>query len=178
MKKFVISGIVAVMATAMIGCETAPTNTSNVKVNGNTVANNTAVVVNNNANVGMNTGNTNRELTRDDFDRDKARYESEAKETGSKFGTGANDLWLLTKTRAAFLATDDLRESTINVDVDNAVVTLRGSVGSAAQKTAAVNVAKDIDGVTRVNDQLKVQPGDSMTNMSGSNTRTNTNTNR
>lgn len=180
MKKIVISGIVALAASALIGCETAPTNT-NVKVNGNTVANNTAVVVNDNANVGTNTGtNTNRELTRDEFDRDRSRYESEAKETGSKIGTGANDLWLWTKTRAALLATDDLRESTINVDVENGAVTLRGTVGSAAQKTAAVNAAKGVEDVTKVNDQLKVDASDSMTNQatSGGNTNTRANANK
>lgn len=178
MKKFVISGIVALAATALIGCETAPTNT-NVNVNGNRVANNTAVVVNDNTNLGTNTGNTNREVTRDDFDRDRARYESEAKETGSKVGTGANDLWLWTKTRAALLATDDLRESTINVDVDNAVVTLRGTVGSAAQRTAAETAAKGVEGVTSVKNDLKVQAGDSMTNqMVNGNTNTSANANR
>ncbi len=179
MRKFVITGIVAVMATAMIGCETAPTNT-NVRVNGNTVANNTAVVVNDNANVGMNTGNTNREVTRADFDRDRARYESEAKETKSTVGTGANDLWIWTKTRSALLATDDLRESTINVDVNNAVVTLRGTVGSAAQRTAAETSAKGIEGVTSVKNDLKVDANDSMTNQATStgNTNTRRNTNK
>jgi hyperosmotically inducible periplasmic protein len=178
MKKIVISGIVAIAASALIGCETAPTNT-NVKVNGNTIANNTAVVTNSNANLGTNTV-TNRELTRADFDRDKARYESEVKETGSKVGTGANDLWLWTKTRSALLATDDLRESTINVDVDNAVVTLRGTVGSAAQKTAAEAAAKGIEGVASVKNELKVDANDSMTNQatSGGNANTKTNTNK
>lgn len=175
MKKIVISGIVAVLATALIGCES--TDNTNVRVNGNKVSNNTAVVLNSNANV-VNTSvntNSNREMSRADFDRDRARYEAEAKEGKSTVGTGANDLWLWTKTRAALLATDDLRESTINVDVSNAVVTLKGSVGTAAQKASAERVAKGIDDVTSVRNDLKVDAGDSMTN---SNTRTNTNANR
>lgn len=176
MKKFVISGFVALLATALIGCETTSNTNTNVKVNGNTVSNNTAVVVNSNTNVNTAT-NSNRELSRADFDRDKAKYEAEAKEEKSTIGTGANDLWIWTKTRAALLATDDLRESTVNVDVSNAVVTLRGSVGTAAQKASAEKVAKGIEGVTSVKNDLKVDAKDSMTNQmtSGNDTKTNTN---
>jgi hyperosmotically inducible protein len=53
-------------------------------------------------------------------------------------------------------AADDLRDSTINVDVDNGVVTLTGTVASAAQKTRAEQVAKTVDGVKSVRNQLKV----------------------
>lgn len=176
MKKFVISGVVAILATALIGCES--TTNTNVKVNGNKVSNNTAVVVNENVNV-ANT-NTNKELTRADFDKDKAKYEAEAKEEKSTIGTGANDLWIWTKTRAALATTDELRDSTINVDVSNAVVTLRGTVGSKAEQDAANKTAKGIEGVTSVKDMLKVDAKDSMTNqaMSDGNMKTNTNTNK
>lgn len=175
MKKFVISGFVALLATALIGCETTSNTNTNVKVNGNTVSNNTAVVINSNTNVNTAT-NANKELTRADFDRDKAKYEAEAKEEKSTIGTGANDLWLWTKTRAALAATDELRDSTINVDVSNAVVTLRGTVGTPAQKTAAEKAAK-VEGVTSVKNDLKVDAKDSMTNQmtSGNDTKTNTN---
>ena len=180
MKKIVISSVVAVLATALIGCETA-TN-SNVVVNGNRIANNTGVVVNSgNSNISTNVNtNSNRELTRADFDRDKAKYEAEAKEEKSTIGTGANDLWLWTKTRAALASVDELRDSTINVDVSNAVVTLRGSVGSAAQKAAAEKAAKDIEGVTSVKNSLTVSANDSMTNQmtSGNGAKTNANTNK
>jgi osmotically-inducible protein OsmY len=50
----------------------------------------------------------------------------------------------------------------INVDVENAVVTLRGNVPSKKQKEMALKVAKGIDGVTSVKDMLKV-----VTNNSG-----------
>lgn len=94
------------------------------------------------------------DMTRDDFDKNKEKYEREAKEAGSTVGQGANDLWLWTKTRAALAAADDLRDSTINVDVDNDVVTLKGSVSSAAQKTRAEQIAKAIEGVKNVRNQL------------------------
>ena len=142
-----------------------PRNT-NVKVNGNKVANNTAVVVNDNTNM-VNT-NTKKEMTREEFDKDKAKYEAEAKESKSTVGQGANDLWLWTKTRAALAGVDELRDSTINVDVTNDVVTLKGTVGTAAEKDAAVKAAKAIEGVKDVKDELKVDAKDSMTNQATS----------
>jgi hypothetical protein len=164
---------VALSAFAFTACET----TSNTNVNVNRVNSNTAVVVNDNTNTVIATNtNTNRwananSVTRADYDRDRANYERDR--GTSTIGQGANDSWLWFKTRAALMTTDDLRESTINVDVENDVVTLRGTVANAAQKTRAVQVAKDIDGVKQVRDELKIAPADSMTN-----TNTNTNANR
>ncbi len=172
MKKATLFTFVAIFTMALVGCDTTPETNSNK-----------AVVVNDNANMKVNTNtntatnaNSNREVTREDFDKDKAKYEKEAKDTGSTIGQGANDMWLWTKVRAALLATDDLRESTINVDVANDVVTLRGTVGTKAQKDMAAKVAKDVEGVKEVKDTLKVDPKDSMTNMSSDNAnKTNTN---
>lgn len=161
MKKITLLSLVLVATMAFIGCETTD-NTNGTKVNGNMIANNTAVVKNDNTDT-VNT-NTNKELTREDFDKDKAKYEKEAKDENATIGTGANDLWLWTKTRSAFLATDDLRESTINVDVASDVVTLKGTVGTPAQKTKAEEVAKGIEGVKSVKNELKVDAKDSMTN--------------
>ena len=53
-------------------------------------------------------------------------------------------------------AADDLRDSTINVDVDNSVVTLTGSVASTAQKSKAEQVARGIDGVKSVKNELRI----------------------
>jgi hyperosmotically inducible protein len=53
------------------------------------------------------------------------------------------------------------------VDVVNDVVTLKGTVANANQKTKAEQVAKDIDGVKSVKNELKVAPNDSVTNTSG-----------
>ncbi|CAN5786065.1 hypothetical protein BH20ACI4_BH20ACI4_16070 [soil metagenome] len=173
MKKIVLLTFAAIFAMASIGCDT--TANTNVKVNGNKVNDNTAVVMDNNTNM-VNT-NTKKEMTREDFDKDKAKYETEAKEEKSTIGQGANDLWLWTKTRAALSAVDELRDSTINVDVTNDVVTLKGTVGTAAQKDAAVKAAKSVDGVKDVKDTLKVDAKDSMTNQATSDSDKKTNTN-
>jgi osmotically-inducible protein OsmY len=102
--------------------------------------------------------NTNRPPTREEYERNKERYQREAKESGRTVGTGLNDGWLWVKARFDLAAADDLRDSTINVDVDNAVVTLTGTVASAAQKTRAEQVAKSVEGVKSVRNQLKVAP--------------------
>ncbi len=186
MKKIISLTFVAALAMAFVGCDSMKETNSNK-----------AVVVNNNANVSMMNSNMmngnammnsntmsgtnsamNSNMTRADYDRDKDRYEREAKASGRTIGTGANDSWLWTKTRAALLTTAGLRESTINVDVDNAVVTLSGSVGTREQLTMAVKTAQEIDGVTSVKNNLKVQANDSMTNQTTGGNSTTTNANR
>lgn len=177
-----LTGLILGMAltAALTACQSDQTNT-----NGNRVVNtngNTAVVVNTNANtVNANTGNANRRsnanITREEYDKNRAEYERER--GTSTIGQGANDSWLWFKTRAALLATDDLRESTINVDVANDVVTLKGTVANAAQKTRAEQVAKGIDGVKSVRNELKVAPADSIINTNTNRANTNrSNTNR
>ena len=163
------------MAAVLWGCGgAANTNTNNARSNvtnlGANNATNSAIVVNSNANASSNRF-SNANITREDVERNRADYERER--GSSTIGSGANDMWLWVKTRAALLATNDLRESTINVDVVNDVVTLKGSVATAAQKTKAEQVAKDIDGVKSVKNELKVAAADSVTNMSG-----NSNTNK
>ena len=174
MKKTRIAALVAgtALAALSVGCgDAANTNT----VNANRVNSNTAVVVNsNNANVAnVNTSSSayNRNYNaRGDYDRDAANYKSEAKNKGESIGQGLEDGWIHVKTRAALAAVDDLRDSTINVDVDNAVITLRGDVGSAAEKTAAGKAAQGIDGQKGVKNNLAVKPAGSGTNTNAGNT--------
>jgi BON domain len=109
--------------------------------------------------------------TRADYDRSDANYRAEANRAGSSIGQGAEDGWIHFKTRAALFAVDDLRDSTINVDVDNNVVTLRGTVESNADKAAAAKAAQGVEGVKSVRNQLTVAAGGSNNNNSGANTR-------
>jgi hyperosmotically inducible protein len=134
-------------------------------------ANTGAIVVNANANTHMNSNRWNANVTREEYEKNKADYDKDR--GNSTIGSGANDSWLWVKTRASLLGTSDLRESTINVDVVNDVVTLKGTVENAAQKTKAEQVAKAIEGVKSVKNELKVAPNDSMTNMSGNSSNAN-----
>ena len=96
--------------------------------------------------------------SREDYTRADANYRAEATRAGSAIGQGAEDGWIHFKVRAALATVDDLRDSTINVDVDNNVVTLRGSVGNAGQKSAAAKAAQGVEGVKSVRNQLTVGP--------------------
>jgi hypothetical protein len=146
----------------LIGCNETANNNANANANANrnanTVASPTPTV---NANTGPTSG---RAPTRDDYERDKERYQREAKESGRTVGTGLNDGWLWVKTRFDLAAADDLRDSTINVDVDQAVVTLTGTVASAAQRTRAEQVAKAVEDVKSVRNQLKILPSNANAN--------------
>lgn len=151
-----IEGFIILLALLVLvaGCDnTANTNNRNANAIANANANANATV----ATTPVVNTNTNRAPTREEYERDKERYNREAKGQGRTIGTGVNDGWLWVKTRFDLAAADDLRDSTINVDVDKAVVTLTGTVASAAQKSRAETVAKAVEGVTGVKNMLKVQ---------------------
>jgi hyperosmotically inducible periplasmic protein len=177
MKTKLVIMTLSLSALALAGCESTTPNSNTAATRPNS---NQAVVVNSNTNVVVaNTSNTNRwrnaNVNRADYDKDRAEYEKD-KRSGETIGSGVNDSWLWTKTRLALMTTNDLRESTIDVDVVNEVVTLKGTVATKEQSAKAAQVAKDIDGVKSVNNQLKVAPNDSMTNTGGSKDGTKANT--
>jgi hyperosmotically inducible protein len=61
---------------------------------------------------------------------------------------------LVTRTRAELANENDLRDSTINVDVENGVVTLSGTVANDAQRAKAEKVARGVEGATNVRNQV------------------------
>lgn len=63
---------------------------------------------------------------------------------------------LTTKVKSKFLADDDISGLKIDVDSNNGVVTLTGTVPTAAEKTRALRVAKETEGVKSVIDRIKV----------------------
>ena len=160
-----ISAGAALLALAACGGE--PTNNSTV----NRANTNTAVVTNSNANANTNANanansnaarsgaNWNYNANREDFDRNANSWRASASNLGVKISTEAGDGWIHFKVRGALAGVNDLRDSTINVDVEKGVVTLRGSVGNAAQKAAAEKAAK-VDGVKSVTNSLVIRPGD------------------
>jgi hypothetical protein len=156
----------ALSAMAFTACEKTATNTNTVKVNSNTavVTNDNTKVVVTNTNTTTTTTNTkwNANITKEEYEKDRAKYEAE--KGASTIGQGASDSWIWFKTRSALATTNDLRESTINVDVTNDMITLKGTVATAEQKAKAESVAKGIEGNKGVKNELKVAPADSMTN--------------
>ena len=161
--------ITAVISISLSACD----GTANRNANTNTNTN--ATVAASPSPTAVANTNTRRAPTREEYDRDKERYQREAKESGRTVGTGLNDGWLWVKTRFELAGADDLRDSTINVDVDNAVVTLTGTVASAAQKTRAEQVAKGVEDVKSVRNQLRVASDNSNANGNANTRRGNAN---
>jgi hyperosmotically inducible protein len=80
------------------------------------------------------------------------------KETAGTAGEVVTDSWITTKLKADFVNEDTLKGSDINVDTNNHVVTLKGTVASLAGKTRAAEIAKTTKGVTRVVNELTLAP--------------------
>ena len=80
------------------------------------------------------------------------------KEGLSKTGEVITDAWITTRVKSKFIGEDLLKNSDINVDTTYHVVTLRGTVMSAAGRARAVAQAKEVEGVHTVVDQLTIGP--------------------
>jgi len=75
----------------------------------------------------------------------------------SKTGEKITDAWITTKVKWFFIGEDALKGSDINVDTKDHVVTLTGTVKSAAGRARAMQLAKNTDGVTKVVDKLAIK---------------------
>jgi len=80
------------------------------------------------------------------------------KDATEKAKTTSKNAWLASKTKIALYADERVSGNAVNVDASNGVVTLRGKVSSAEEKKAAEDVAKGIEGVTQVKNNLEVVP--------------------
>lgn len=93
---------------------------------------------------------------------------SKARETGAEVGeklaVGANQAQravgnaALTSKIKAKMALDDLvKAAAIDVENEGGVVTLKGTVGSEAERARAVQLTRETEGVTAVSDRLQVR---------------------
>lgn len=76
--------------------------------------------------------------------------EPEEKSRNNGSSQPVNDTWITTKVKADLLATENVSGLDIKVETVNGVVSLSGAVTSQAQKDKAIDVAKKIEGVSRV----------------------------
>jgi osmotically-inducible protein OsmY len=74
-------------------------------------------------------------------------------------GPAQSDSAVETRVQARYFADATVKGRRIDVDADNGVVTLTGTVESEAAKARAADLARQVDGVTRVEDRLRVEPG-------------------
>jgi hypothetical protein len=132
---------------------------STVSVNTNTSTRNTGPAVNTNSGTTANRGEYNTNISQEDYDKEKESFGKKAKDLGDKVGSGLTDGWLWVKARGALLGADDLEESGINVDVNNGMITLRGTVPNQDQVKKADAAVKGLSGVKGVQNQLKAGAG-------------------
>jgi hyperosmotically inducible protein len=82
------------------------------------------------------------------------------KEVAKDAKVAVSDSWLTSKTKIALFSDDRVKGSQVKVETKDGVVHLRGKVDSAEAKAAAESVAKGIDGVKSVKNDLQVvSPG-------------------
>lgn len=80
------------------------------------------------------------------------------KDAAVDVGANVTDAWITTKVKTDFVNEDLLKGSEINADTNNHIVTLKGTVTSAAGRARAVEIAKTTKGVSRVIDLLTIAP--------------------
>jgi hyperosmotically inducible protein len=83
--------------------------------------------------------------------------ERSGRDTAGTVGETVTDGWITTKVKSSFVGEDALEDSDIDVDTNDGVVTLTGTVASQAGRARAVAIAKKIEGVKDVKDELKIQ---------------------
>lgn len=93
---------------------------------------------------------------REEVEENKEHYQQLAREQGRTIGNGPDDTWLWVKTR--HLLRFSIPDSRINVDVDNGVVTLTGTVANQEQVKEAESLVSEIEGVRAVRNSLIVGP--------------------
>ena len=78
------------------------------------------------------------------------------KDALSKTGENITDGWITSRIKTKFMADEVLQASSINVDTNEHVVTLKGAVPDEAARKKAIAIAKEMEGVNRVVDKLQV----------------------
>jgi hyperosmotically inducible protein len=86
------------------------------------------------------------------------RAVDKTQDAAGKATAATKDSWITAKTKIALYSDDRVSGSDINVDTQNGTVTLRGKVATADEKRAAQEVAKTVDGVAAVRNELQVVP--------------------
>jgi len=80
----------------------------------------------------------------------------DTKAAARKTGNAMSDSWVTMKVHSQFVPEDALEDSDIDVTTRAGVVTLTGTVPTAAGKSRAVAIAKATDGVKSVSDRLRI----------------------
>jgi hyperosmotically inducible periplasmic protein len=80
------------------------------------------------------------------------------KAAASATAEGVTDAWITTRLKLDFVNEDTLKNSSINVDTNDHIVTLKGTVTSEAGRARAKEIASTTKGVRRVIDNRIIAP--------------------
>lgn len=98
------------------------------------------------------------EIPRDLFDEGMMeQVRADAGKMGDELGSSLDDGWLHMRVVARLVEDSKTAQRTINVDVADGVVTLRGTVPSEDSRARAESVAKSVSGVAEVQNRLAVK---------------------
>jgi len=84
------------------------------------------------------------------------KMENKAKETTQEVKGATSDSWVTSKTKIALFADDRVKGREVRVETQSGEVFLRGKVDSEEAKTAAGEIAKGVEGVKNVKNDLQV----------------------
>jgi hyperosmotically inducible protein len=87
---------------------------------------------------------------------DKPTMKEKVEQKTEQAKTGMSDSWLTSKAKIALFADDRVKGRQVHVETKDGVVMLRGKVDSAEAKSAALEIAKGIEGVKNVKNELQV----------------------
>jgi hyperosmotically inducible periplasmic protein len=82
--------------------------------------------------------------------------DNKAQTTTQEAKTMVSDSWVTSKTKMSLFADERVKGTQVSVDTTKGVVHLRGKVDSAEAKSAAGDIAKGIEGVKSVKNDLQV----------------------
>jgi hyperosmotically inducible protein len=80
----------------------------------------------------------------------------DSKDAVATAGEAVTDGWITAKVKSTFIGEDALENSDIDVDTNDGVVTLAGTVRSQAGRARAEAIAKKIEGVRQVRNEIEI----------------------
>ncbi len=87
---------------------------------------------------------------------DKPTMKEKVEQKTEQAKGGMSDSWVTSKTKIALFADDRVKGRQVHVETKDGVVMLRGKVDSTEAKSAALEIAKGIEGVKNVKNELQV----------------------
>ena len=87
---------------------------------------------------------------------DKPTVKEKVEQKTEQAKTGVTDSWITSKTKIALFADDRVKGRQVHVETKDGVVMMRGKVDSPEAKSAALEIAKGIEGVKNVKNELQV----------------------